>query len=180
MNPMAAEPITTHRLALVPLQPRHATEMAGVLADPDLYTFTGGEPPTAQDLRATYERWTAGSPNPAESWCNWFISLQDRLAGTVQATITTAAGHRTAEIAWIVGTPWQGQGIATESARALVTWLAQQKVQLIVAHIHPDHLASAAVARAAGLRPTDRWQDGERRWQHRPGQPDSANTNFYA
>jgi RimJ/RimL family protein N-acetyltransferase len=69
-----------------------------------------------------------------------------------------------AEVAWVVGTPWQGQGIATEAARALVDWLGQQSVPAVIAHIHPDHQASAAVAAAAGLTPTDERHDGEIRW----------------
>jgi hypothetical protein len=52
MSPIAAEPIPTRRLILVPLAPEHADETAAVLADPDLHTFTGGSPLTRQDLRA--------------------------------------------------------------------------------------------------------------------------------
>jgi RimJ/RimL family protein N-acetyltransferase len=104
--------------------------------------------------------------DPAVSWCNWVIQLRDPrcLAGTVQATIASGPSL-TAEVAWVVGSPWQGQGIATEAARALVGWLAQRRVRAIMAYIHPGHVASAAVAAAAGLRPTDHWQDGERRWE---------------
>lgn len=64
-----------------------------------------------------------------------------------------------------MGTAWQGQGIATEAARALVGWLGRRQIQSVIAHIHPGHVASAAVAAAAGLHPTDFWQDGERRWE---------------
>ena len=39
-----AEPLTTERLALEPLRPDHAHELAPVLADPALHAFTGGEP----------------------------------------------------------------------------------------------------------------------------------------
>jgi len=87
-----------------------------------------------------------------------------RLAGTIQATISTG-DEPVAEVAWIVGTPWQGRGIATEAARALVAWLSKQSVKTVIAHIHPRHQASAAVASAAGLTPTNHWQDGERRWR---------------
>ena len=154
--------ISTLRLDLLPLQVEHAEEMAGVLADPALHTFIGGAPHTPAALRARYERLVAGSPDPAERWLNWVISLRDeaRLVGTVQATVT----DRTAEIAWIVGTPWQGRGFASEAARGLVGWLATQPVHTVVAHVHPDHHASAAVARSAGLTATDVWQDGEVRW----------------
>jgi hypothetical protein len=68
--------ISTARLELVPLLPEHAGEMAVVLADPALYSFTGGMPPVAQELRARYERWAAGSPDPAVTWRNWVIRLR--------------------------------------------------------------------------------------------------------
>lgn len=161
-----AEPISTGRLELLPLRIEHAEEMAAVLADPALYAFIGGSPPAPAELRARYERQIAGSADPAEAWLNWVVRLRDEgcLAGTVQATVAVAE-PRTAEIAWVIGTRWQGRGIATEAARALVTWLRRQGVRTLVAHVHPDHAASAAVARAAGLTPTDQWHDGEIRWQ---------------
>lgn len=165
MRGIAAQPVSTGRITLVPLAVGHADEMAAVLADPELYTFTGGSPPTRQELRARYERWSAGSPDPAVSWCNWVIQLRSPrcLAGTVQATISTA-DEPAAEVAWVVGTSWQGQGIAKEAARALVAWLAQQSVRTVIAHVHPRHQASAAVAAAAGLTPTGQRQQGEVRW----------------
>jgi RimJ/RimL family protein N-acetyltransferase len=166
MSAIVAEPIATARLDLLPLRAEHAGEMAAVLADPALHEFTGGAPASPEALRARYERLIAGSPDPAVSWCNWVIRLRDRgcLTGTVQATIS-ADGGPVAEVAWVVGTPWQGRGIATEAARALVAWLGQYSVPTVIAHIHPGHRASAAVAAAAGLSPTGHRQDGEIRWQ---------------
>ncbi|WP_244181916.1 GNAT family N-acetyltransferase [Streptomyces curacoi] len=159
-----AEPVPTARLDLFPLRVEHAEEMAGALSDPALHTFIGGTPYSPDGLRARYERLVAGSPDPAVSWCNWVLRLRTRscLVGTVQATVTE---DRTAEIAWVVGTPWQGRGLASEAARGLVAWLGRQSVRTVVAHIHPDHPASAAVAAAAGLTPTDEEQDGETRWR---------------
>jgi RimJ/RimL family protein N-acetyltransferase len=166
MNAIIAQPIPARRLRLVPVAVEHADEMAAVLADPDLYTFTGGSPPTRDELRARYERWIAGSGDPAVSWCNWVIKLQRQrcLAGTVQATIR-AGDEPVAEVAWMVGTAWQGQGIGTEAARALIAWLGQQSVPTVIAHINPGHQASARVAAAAGLAPTSHLQDGEIRWR---------------
>lgn len=83
--------------------------------------------------------------------------------GTVQATL--AEEGRFAEIAWVVGTPWQGRGLATEAARTLVDGLRERGVRTVVAHIHPEHHASAAVAAAAGLTPTGEELDGEVRWR---------------
>lgn len=151
-------------MTLVPLAASDAEEMAGVLSGAGLYTFTGGSPPDVAGLRARYARLAAGrSPDGRQEWRNWIIRLPGgAAAGYVQATITD--GGAQAEIAWVVGLPWQGQGYASEAARAVVAWLESRGVSAIQAHIHPGHAASAAVARRAGLLPTARHQDGEQLW----------------
>ncbi|MDQ0581199.1 GNAT family N-acetyltransferase [Streptomyces rishiriensis] len=161
---VTAEPFATARLDLLPLRVDHAAEMAVVLGDPALHTFVGGVPCTPEALRARYERLVAGSPDPSVTWCNWVLRVRDadRAAGTVQATVT---GRDRAEIAWVVGTSWQGRGLASEAAAGLVAWLRAQGVRTIVAHVRPDHHASAAVARSAGLSATAERQDGEVRWR---------------
>ncbi|MEU6273642.1 GNAT family N-acetyltransferase [Streptomyces populi] len=156
--------VSTARLDLLPLRVEHAEEMAGVLSDPALHAFTGGVPDTPRALRARYERLVAGSPDPAVLWRNWV--LRERalacLVGTVQATVS----GETAEVAWVVGTPWQGRGYAAEAARSLVRHVVRGfPVRTVVAHVHPGHHASAAVAAAAGLTATGELQDGEVRWE---------------
>ncbi|MEF9903046.1 GNAT family N-acetyltransferase [Streptomyces sp. P9-A2] len=166
MSTLAAQAIGTRRLDLLPLHVGHAEEMTAVLSDPALHTFTGGAPDTPQALRSRYQRMTAGSPDPAVSWLNWVIRLRDEscLTGTVQATVGPSGDGPVAEIAWVVGTPWQRRGIATEAAQGLVAWLGRQPVHTVMAHIHPEHRASAAVAAAAGLTRTDERHHGEIRW----------------
>ncbi|MGW7097961.1 GNAT family N-acetyltransferase [Streptomyces sp. NPDC054838] len=161
--------LATPRLDLVPLRPEHAEEMAGVLEDPALYAFIGGEPPDPAALRERYGRLAAGSPDPALVWGNWALRLraERRLVGTVQTTVAPA--EDSAELAWVVGAPWQGRGFATEAAGAVGAWLLALPVGRLLAHVHPDHHASAAVARACGLAPTPHRRDGEVRWESRPG-----------
>ncbi|MFJ7988793.1 GNAT family N-acetyltransferase [Streptomyces sp. NPDC096351] len=168
---MAARTVRTARLDLVPLDVAHAEEMAGVLDDPALHAFIGGAPLSPAALRARYERLAAGSPDPATVWANWVVRLRSdgRLTGTVQATVTE--GGRVAEVAWVIGTGWQGRGIAREAAGGLVGLLVEHGARTIVAHVHPDHAASAAVAAAAGLAPTDRVEDGEVRWERHDRPP---------
>jgi RimJ/RimL family protein N-acetyltransferase len=152
------------RIVLTPLAVRDADEMAGVLAGERLYAFTGGRPPTAGELRARYARQVAGrSPDGREEWRNWIIrrAADGQAVGFVQATITA----QRAEIAWVVGLEWQGNGYAGEAARALIAWLDARGVAIIQARIHPGHAASAAVARRAGLAPTGQVDDGEQLWQ---------------
>jgi RimJ/RimL family protein N-acetyltransferase len=152
--------IATERLRLLPLQIEYAVPMADVLSDPSLYTFTGGEPPTVEVLEARYRRQLAGPDTQDEQWLNWVVEYDESLIGYVQATITGG----TAEIAWVIGTAWQGRGFAKEAAQGLITWLRAQKADRIIAHVHPDHTASAAVAAAIGLACTDVQEDGEDLW----------------
>ena len=163
----AAEPIPTPRLVLEPLTVRDAAQMVPVLAAPELYRFTGGSPPTLPELTARYERLVAGPGRRGEGWLNWVIRQRgdQQLAGTVQATVTSEPVGLRAAIAWVVGDAWQGRGYATESAQALIRWLREHEVVTIVAAIHPDHAASAGVARRAGMIPTAERADGEIIWR---------------
>lgn len=150
-------------VTLRPLVLEDAEEMSAVLADPSLYVFTGGQPPTAQELRRRYEVQLRGlSPDGTERWINRGIVVDGALVGYAQATVPLAGGP--AEIAWVVGAPWQGRGLAGAGARLLVSALRGEGVGDLVAHIHPDHLASQHVARRLGMRPTDVVVDGEVRW----------------
>ena len=162
-----ASTIETARLDLAPLRPADAGEMVGVLADPELYTFTGGNPPDAGTLRERYERQAGGwSPDRAERWHNWIVRLRATgdAIGFVQATARDAG--RVVEIAWLIGVAWQGQGYATEAVTSLVGCLEEAGAREIVAHVHPDHGASGGVAARAGLAPTAELDaDGERIWR---------------
>jgi RimJ/RimL family protein N-acetyltransferase len=173
----------TDRLALVPLRPDDAREMVLVLADPALYRFIGGEPPTPDELEARYRRWVAGPPRPGETWHNWIVRLggdrSDRgpasegvdgpAIGHLQATVVDAGSS--ADIAWLIGTAWQGRGYAGEAARALVGWLEASGVAIVTAHVHPEHVASGRVAASAGLGPTTEMEEGEVVWRREAPPP---------
>jgi RimJ/RimL family protein N-acetyltransferase len=165
-SPFSASTIITDRLMLTPLRTADAAAMAGVLGDERLHEFIGGAPATAPELRARYERLAAGSGRAGEHWLNWIVRLRPggEPIGTVQATVLVRPPG-TAHVAWVVGVPWQGRGFATEAARALVGWLRDQGVSEIVAHVHPDHVASARVAASAGLAATGESADGEQVWR---------------
>lgn len=158
---------STERLVLTPLVPDDADKMVDVLADQALHEFIGGEPETLEGLRDRYRRLVAGSSRVDEVWLNWILRRRsdDEPVGTVQATLVDDGGSWTAQVAWVVGAAWQHQGYASEAARALVDWLQSHGVVSVLAHIHPDHQASAKVAARAGLRPTSDEVDGERVWR---------------
>jgi RimJ/RimL family protein N-acetyltransferase len=170
-----AVPLQTLRLTLDPLRVDDAEEMAPLLADPSLYAFTGGQPPTLEELRAQYERQATGrSPDGAESWLNWIVRRRDdgQALGFVQAAIAAdppPPAPLTAVLAWVLAVRFQGQGYAREAVGELVPWLDGVGVQRLVAYIHPQHAASMGVARALGLEPTGERVDCEVVWERFTG-----------
>jgi RimJ/RimL family protein N-acetyltransferase len=142
--------------------------MAVVLNDPALYTFTGGQPLALPALRDRYaQQLTGWSPDGTQRWSNWIVRLRvDRIAiGYVQATIRNAPGRPAADVAWVIGSQHQGRGFAREAAQLMLSSLQAEGVHVVGAHIHPDHHASAAVARYLGLSATGIVVDGEVYWQ---------------
>jgi len=166
---MALDPaaITTERLSLEPLRPEDADEMAVLLDDERLHEFIGGRPLTLIDVRERYAALAAGPADANIRWLNWIVRRRDdsQPLGSVQATLTNGKGGLTAHLAWVIGTEWQNQGFASEAAGALVEWLRKGGADTILANIHPDHRASAGVARRAGLEPRDERRDGEQVWR---------------
>ena len=112
------------------------------------------------------------SADGSELWLNWIVrtTVDATPVGTMQATV--ASDGSSADVAWEVGVPWQGRGIASEAACAIVSWLVERDVPLIRALVHPDHAASQRVAAHAGLAPTDELGGGEVVWQRAAAGPD--------
>lgn len=86
----AAEVLTSERLILTPLSVNDAQEMHPVLADPQLYRFTGGAAPSLEELERRFTLQCADSPEPEVAWRNWITRLAEdgRAVGFVQTTVT--------------------------------------------------------------------------------------------
>jgi RimJ/RimL family protein N-acetyltransferase len=172
------ERILTDRLDLQPVTVEDADELAAIFADRRLYAFTGGNPSTLEELRSTFARIADARSASATAQLNWVVRhrVDGQAIGMVQA-IFSDDGHA-AEIAWVIGVPWQGQGLATEATLAMVASLDAQGVQTITAWIRPEHHASAAVALRAGLSSTGEYRDTElhreQLWRRRMQNPASA------
>ncbi|MCY7280315.1 MAG: GNAT family N-acetyltransferase [Sphingomonas bacterium] len=165
-----ADPLDTDRFVLEPLSVEHTSEMVAVLAPSELYTFIGGEPLTESALRRRYTRQSVGhSPDDDAGWLNWIIRTKAThdVVGYVQATLTGDGETLTADMAWLVTPSAQRSGAATESAAAALAWLREQQVHVARALIHPEHYASARVARRLGLEPTTAIVEGESVWELR-------------
>lgn len=144
--------------------------MVAVLADPSLYEYTGGEAPTLERLRRRYAVQVEGqSKDLLQGWFNWVVRVagDGTPVGFVQATLERDGADLVANIAWIISPTSQGQGIGSEAATAMALWLRSRGVNVLIAHIHPEHDASMGVARRLGLHPTSVLEDGERHWEAR-------------
>lgn len=161
---LAAAPLESERLILEPISSDHAEELFHVLDDNALHQFIGGEPPSLTELRARLERQVRGE---ADGWLNWIVRerASERVVGTVQATLPARGGGEIADLAWVIGTAFQGIGFGKEAAATVADWLRSQGVTRLRANVHRDHHASMAVARAAGLEQTPVLVDGEVRWE---------------
>ena len=156
--------IETRRLELRPIRREDAQRLFPVLSDPFLYEYTAETPPASVDvLAALYaSRETRRSPDGGEFWFNWLVQLRESAAviGYMQASVGTSA----ADLAWVVGRPWQGSGYATEAAKAVVDWLRGLGVSRLRARIHPQHTASQKVALRAGFQRTSEMTEAEVVW----------------
>lgn len=165
-----AQEIQTLRVTSEPLRVAHSAEVTAALDDPALHEFTGGRPASAAELRSRFARQVVGqSADGSQGWLNWVVRDQasGEVVGMTQATLSRSQHGACAEVAWVIATPWQGRGLAKEAALAMVAWLRSVGVDHLVAHVHPQNVASAAVARHIGLEPTEEFVEGERRWTSR-------------
>jgi RimJ/RimL family protein N-acetyltransferase len=153
-------------IRLDPLRVDDAAEMVTVLADPTLYGFIGGRPPTLGELTEQYRRQVVGrSVDGREEWLNWIVRVENVAVGYVQATVEQG---RRAIIAWVIGRPWQGRGYATAAAREMLALLRGRGVQRVEAYIVPGHAASERVAARLGLCATGELSEGEQMWLSLP------------
>ena len=159
--------LETVRLLLAALRVSDAAARAAAETDPVLFTHIGGAPPTAAELEERIRRYNEGPNRPGEAWHNWAIRLREtrEVIGHFQATVREHGAS--VELAWLVGTPWQGRGYATEAAQAVVDWLLAppSSTRELIAHVHPANAASAKVAQRLRLEPTEIVQDDEIRWR---------------
>ena len=135
--------LETDRLLLAPMVEGDSHALFELLKDPEIHVFTGGQPPESADaLRAKIRRRESRrSPEGDELWLNWTLRLKDdrSVIGYVQAGVKEGQ----ADLAWVIGAPFQRQGFASEASQRVLEWLRDHPhVSEVRANIHPDHIAS--------------------------------------
>jgi RimJ/RimL family protein N-acetyltransferase len=145
---------STSRLYIEPLVVAHAEQLLVALDDERVGLFIGG--PDVSTLEALLDRIefvTAGPADSSKQWLNFAVLFKGTVIGRLEAT--TYAGSIDhppyAEIAYLVGPRWWGNGFATEATRWLIEYLSTQGIVEVWACVVPGNQASINLARRVGL-----------------------------
>lgn len=161
----------TQTVALRSLAVTDAKAMMCVLADPVLYEYTGGEPPSLAELEEQYLIQVRGrSADYTQEWLNPSsnVDLGASRSATSKQRFPSQEGRQRSPGSSVH--PGKGAGMPRRAVRLLLRLLEARGVHDVMAHIHPSHEASQSVARKVGFIPTQVVVAGEVRWL-RPSQP---------
>jgi len=134
-------PVASYRIDLAPVTIDDASVLFDAVDRPEVGTYIGGPyADSCEGMTEVIRRWLSGPPadRTDETWLNYVVRLADgTVIGHAQATL-----HRTwAEVAWVLGSSWWGQGFGKETAEALLKRVtALGGIQLVWATVHPDNV----------------------------------------
>jgi len=154
----------TDRLTIEPRAVAHAPGLFAALDHPDVGRFIGG--PDVTTLEALVERIVAvDAADPVEwgeIWLNWVVMLRDparTVIGRVEATVY--AGVDLADIAYVFGPRWAGNGYATEATAWMLDQLRDHHgVATVYATTDPANGPSTRLLERLGFERNDLPDDG--------------------
>jgi ribosomal-protein-alanine N-acetyltransferase len=146
----------TERLWLEPLRRSHAEELFDLLSDERLYRFIPKEPPeTLASLAARFQRLEGRAPPSGDDqWLNWVVRLKSE--GTCVGRVeVTAHPDRSAHLAYEIGAPYWGRGLAVEACRRILEALFEGLgTTRVVAEVDTRNAASIRLLERLGFQRT--------------------------
>jgi RimJ/RimL family protein N-acetyltransferase len=156
----------SERLRYERLTADHATALHRVLADARVYACLGAQPPSLAAMTAEFAERARG-PSPAralrEHWLNVAVSCRPTpgadnsgnlvaptYIGRLEATIYRDPTPW-AEVAYLFGVPWWGQGLAHEAMRWWLTQLSDGGVRVVWAAVAPPNARSLRLLQRLGF-----------------------------
>jgi [ribosomal protein S5]-alanine N-acetyltransferase len=142
----------SERLVFEKLVPAHAVELASALTDPRVNAYFGSDwPNSLADVERHFARVSEGAGNrrPAQIWINHAVRLGQGGVhiGRIEATIQ----RDFAEVAYVFGKDFWGQGYATEATRWLqADCVARHNVKRFWATVSPQNQLSVRVLSRLG------------------------------
>ena len=144
-------PVAGYRIDLEAVTVDDAPALFDALDQPEVGTYIGGPyADSSEGMAVLIARWMSGPPTdrPGETWRNFVVRLAD---GTVIGHAQATVHDDWAEVAWVLGSAWWGQGYGSEAAEVLLQHVASiDGIQRVWATVHPDNLrCKALLARLA-------------------------------
>ena len=147
--------IQTDRLIIRPLCMEYAASLHTYISDPDnarmmLFLPHDSWEETVEFVRKAELEWRKQKPEYYE----FIVLLGGQNVGSV--SVYMEDDFQTGELGWIIDKRYWHQGIATESARALVEYSVKQLgLKHFMAHCDAENLASRHVMEKLGMKLTD-------------------------
>jgi RimJ/RimL family protein N-acetyltransferase len=142
--------LETERLTLREYRPEDFEAFAAIMADPEVARYLpGGKPMSRMEtwrfVAACIGVWTL------RGYGAWAVERKSDGAMMGRIGLIHPEGWPGLEVGWTLGRPYWGRGYATEAAEASLRYaFLTQPVEEIISTIHPENLASQAVARKIG------------------------------
>jgi aminoglycoside 6'-N-acetyltransferase len=154
---MPAQPpvLKGERVVLRGVEPDDHGDLRTFLADPSVARWWGPGRPDVDAL----DDWLANDPETTV----WTIQVDDKVAGSLQASEEAEPDYRHAGIDLFLGPEFQGKGLGTEAIRVIAAWLFEERGHHRLT-IDPSAANERAIRayRAVGFRPVGLMRQYER------------------
>lgn len=156
--------LTTPRLRLEPITDLHLQGLHAVNGDPEVMRYITGKPETLEETQVMVDRVKARWAEWGFSWWAFVELTNGEVIGTGCIQYLARDMANPLEIGWRLRRDKQGQGYASEAARAMAAF-AFETVQtpLLLAVCNPANTASSRVMERLGMRyrGVERWYESD-------------------
>lgn len=151
--------LTTPRLLLRETTPKDVDAFLSIYSDPAITRYTEALYPREEEIAYTrdYIR------NMYEFYGFGIWTVIERSTGVIigRAGLTMREGYEDPELGYVIGTPWQNKGYATEALRAILTYAKEELgLDTLRALVKPDNKKSRHLLEKLGFSES-LWNDSQ-------------------
>jgi RimJ/RimL family protein N-acetyltransferase len=149
-------PIETERLWLRKYEDRDLADILEFSSEADFWLARNLDWPVSEEgVKGYWEGQRELDPSTDPKWFNLVVELkaEGKVIGDVGIGVIKSGEDRQGTVGWLLGRKYQGQGLATEAARALVTYgFEQLGLHRITARTGKDNKRSWYLMERLGMR----------------------------